>query len=158
MRGKGLWLSIKSIFAPTEVAASLALIVLVVGFAVVYFGARHKSLHPPPPAPVAVFDASPTPDLTPNPSPAPGPLGQPATTNGLDSVIRAVITATHRPGPAGPAALGSPGASASPIDTATPPAPSPTDNPTPLPIPSPTDLPTPVPIPPVTDSPSPSPS
>jgi hypothetical protein len=155
MRGKGLWLSIKSIFAPSEVAASLALIVLVVGFAVVYFGLRHPSPHPTRPAPVAVLDASPTPDVTPSPSPSASPAAQPATLNGLGSVIRAVITATHRRAPVGPTAPGSPSPTPGPTDTGTPtPTPSPSDSPTPLPLPSPTDLPTPAP----TDSPSPSPS
>src|SRR2546428_435825 len=40
MRGKGLWLSIKSIFAPTEVAGSPALLVLVIWFARGFLGAR----------------------------------------------------------------------------------------------------------------------
>jgi hypothetical protein len=155
MRGKGLWLSIKSIFAPTEVAASLVLIVLVIGFAMVYFGARRASPHPTRPTSVAVFDASPSPDATPSPSPEPSPVTQPATLNGLGSVIRAAITTTRRPGPTGTTPPGSPSASPSPTDAPTP-TPSPTDIPTPTP--SPTDLPTPTPVPTVTDSPSPSPS
>jgi len=159
MRGKGLWLSLKSIFAPSEVAASLALIVLVIGFAVVYFGLRHPSPRPTTPARVAVLDASPTPDLTPSPSPSASPAARPATLNGLGTVIRAVITATHRRGPVGPAAPGSPTPTPGATDTGIPtPTPSPSDSPTPFPLPSPTDVPTPVPVPTATDSPSPLPS
>jgi len=165
IRRKGLWLAIKSIFAPTEVATSLALIVLVMVFALVYFGARHRPSAATHSSPAVVSETSPAPDqVSPSPSADRSPLASRATDNGLGTVIRAALAATHRRGPGvtpspvspttSPTGGGvSPTPSAIPTDTATP-TPSPTDIPTPTP--SPTDIPTPTPSP--TDSPTPSPS
>lgn len=146
MRGKGPWLSIKSIFAPTEVAASLALIVLVILFTLVYFGARHRPNAASPS--VAVSQASPLPDMSPSPSADRSPVAQPATGNGLGTVIRAALATTHRRGSGVP----TPAVSASPTDAGSPsPTPSTTDTPTP----SPADTPTPTPTPASTPTPSP---
>jgi hypothetical protein len=163
MRGKGPWLSIKSIFAPTEVAASLALIVLVVLFTLVYFGTRHRPAAASPS--VAVSQASPVPDVSPSPSSDRSPVAQPAADSGLGTVIRAALATTRRRGSGAP----TPAVSASPTDAGSPtlfptptdtPTPSPTDTPTPTPTasPSPTDIPTPLPTPAPTVSLSPLPS
>ena len=124
MRGKGPWLSIKSIFAPTEVAASLALIVLVILFTLVYFGARHRPNAASPS--VAVSQASPLPDVSPSPTADRSPVAQPATRNGLGTVIRAALATTHRRAPGAP----TPAGSASPTDAGSPsPSPSPSSIP-----------------------------
>ena len=171
MRGKGPWLSIKSIFAPTEVAASLALIVLVIVFTLVYFGARHQPNAATHSTAVAGNDTSPAPDVSPSPSADRSPVAQPATDNGLGAVIRAALVTAHRrgsgttPTPVSPTDTATP----SPSDTTTPtptdtptPTPSDTSTPTPTatPVPIPTDTATPPPTPSTTDllSPSPSPS
>ena len=48
MSRKAFTTFIKSIFAPGEVAATAALVVLVIGFGVVYFNARPRPMAPAP--------------------------------------------------------------------------------------------------------------
>ncbi|MEA2634852.1 MAG: hypothetical protein QOH92_1619 [Chloroflexota bacterium] len=173
MRRKGLWLSTKSIFAPTDVAASLALIVLVGLFTMVYFGVRHTGATR---ASTVAADVTPTPQISVSPSAARDPVIARTPDTGLGTVIRAALATTRKrgtipPGPSSLPSLGSTDATPSPnpyptpSDTATPiPTPTPTDTPTPTPTdtptPTPTDTPTPPPTPGPTDvvSPSPSPS
>jgi len=131
------------------VAASLALIVLVAVFTMVYFGARHSgATHP---VSVTAIE-TPTPPVSASRSAARDPVATPTPNGGLGTVIRAVVATTHQratvttaPVPVLP--------SPSPTDSATP-TPTPTDTPTPTP--SPTDTSTPAPTP--TDSPIPTPA
>src|ERR1700719_3421989 len=152
IRRKGLWLSIRSIFAPTEVAASLALIVLVAVFTLVYFGARHSgSTHP---TLVTAID-TPTPPISPSPSAPRDPVATPTPNGGLGTVIRAVVATTHQratvttaPAPVLPSPWPTDSAIPTPTPTDSPtPTPSPTDTSTPTPTPTPTDTPTPTPAP-----------
>ena len=153
MRRKGLWLSIRSLFAPTEVAASLALIVLVSVFTMVYFGARHSgAIH-------GVSDTAidtPTPQISPSPSAARDPVATPTPDSGLGTVIRAVVATTRKRGTIITTPV-SASPSPSPTDTATP-TPTPTDTPTPTPTPTDTSTPTPTPTPTDTPTPTPAPS
>src|SRR2546421_5845506 len=132
---RAFWPSVKSIFAPTEVVTSVILIVLVIGFAFVYFGAR-----PSPKAPRATTAAetqvTTVPQASAAASPQPSTTGQAATGAGLGSILRAASTATHRS--TGP--TGSPTASASSSVSSNP---SPSDSPNASPTHSPTDRTTP---------------
>ena len=147
---RAFWQSVKSIVAPTEVLTSVILIVLVMGFAFVYFGARPSAKAPGAATAVQTrltsvaqpsAAASPQPDAT----------SQASSDSGLGSILRAASTATHRgskPGASATATASSSAASnpsptdsasaaptASPTDTATP-SPSPTDSATPSPSPT----------------------
>jgi hypothetical protein len=168
MRGKGLWLSIKPIFAPTDVAASVALIVLVSVFTMVYFGARHSvTSHSvtTQASPVAV-DATPTPHISVSPFAPRDPVANPTTDTGLTTVIRAAVATTHKyatvpprpagsPTPASTAPTASPSPSTTVSATATPTA-SPAATPTPTAAPTPPPTPTATAV--VSPSPLPSPS
>jgi hypothetical protein len=147
MRGKGPWLSIKSIFAPTEVAATLVLLGMVVAFAVVWrVGHRPGPAAHVAPMPTAQITSA-SPQLAASASPQQSPVPQLASGNGLGSIIRA----------AGTTGRARPGVSLTPAPA---PTPTPTDTPTPTPTPTPTDTatPTPTPTPTPTDTPTPSPS
>jgi hypothetical protein len=135
------------------VAASLALIVLVAVFTMVYFGARHSgATH----AIAVTAIETPTPQISPSPSAARDPVATPAPNGGLGTVIRAVVATTHQRATvitAPATVLPSP----SPTDTAFP-TPTPTDTPTPTPTPTDTSTPTPTPTPTPTDTPTPTPA
>lgn len=143
MRGKGPWLSIKSIFAPTDVAATVLLLGMVIAFAVVWrAGHRPGPAARVAPVPTAQITSA-SPQVAASASPQQSRVPQLASGSGLGSVIRAAGT-TYR---------------ASPVvsPTATP-APTPTPTPTPTPSDTPTTTPTPTPTPTATPTPSPSPS
>jgi hypothetical protein len=150
LRGKGLWLSIKSIFAPAEVAASLGLIVLVVLFALVYFAPRQRD-SPPGVTPVSAANPTPTPQVSEGVLPQPSRTSPPANTGTVSNLVARAVAATIHTGarraPAGPSAT--PG----PTDGGIVPTPSPSDIPVPTPEPTPTPTDT---LPPPTAEPTPS--
>jgi hypothetical protein len=149
IRRRPIWLSAKSIFAPTEVAASLALIALVIGFALVYMGASPQRAVFTYSSPITVSEPTAPVQLLPGASAEPSAVAQPAS-SGLGTILRALSKASHPR----PSATGRSSPMPSPTDIAI--SPSPSDTPTPMPtasdIPTPTPTETP-PIPGPTDTP-----
>ena len=149
-------------------AASLALIVLVAVFTLVYFSGRHSATH----ALRVAADETLAPEIIPSPSADHGPTASPTPTTdgGLATVIHAAFGTTQKRGriiptpgglpslvPTNPGVSPSPSPSDAPTPTPTPtdtPAPTPTLTDTPTPTPTPTDTPTPTP----TDTPTPAPT
>jgi hypothetical protein len=109
MRGKAVWPSARRYFAPVEVAASLALVAMVVVFALVML--RIDGHHPqlptnPTTGGVVAAPSASDPPVLPSPSPQPSPVAQPVTppatnpptsTNPVAGVGTQPPTATARP-------------------------------------------------------------